>query len=207
MRTPGNNGLSKDRPDGSRGPVRLTDMRKRLPAFITIAAIGLFIYSGVLNAPFVFDDHLNIETNLKVRSLANFLDLSGARYVTYLSFALNYRLGGLNTFGYHLFNVIIHAANAVFLYLLISLVLRALREKVWVPGNQGSAPAGIAFAASLIFLTHPVQTQAVTYITQRFASLAAFFYLLSLMLYVKARLTKGMSGGAGPFTRQASYLP
>ncbi|MBI5902293.1 MAG: tetratricopeptide repeat protein [Deltaproteobacteria bacterium] len=166
-------------------------MRKRLPAFIVIAALGLFIYSGVLNAPFVFDDHLNIETNLKVRSLANFLDLSGARYVAYLSFALNYALGGLDTFGYHLFNVIIHVSNAILLYLLISLVLKAVRENRRMDGDRGTLPGDIAFAASLIFLTHPLQTQAVAYVTQRFASLAAFFYLLSLVLYVKARLTGG----------------
>ncbi len=181
-------------------------MRKRLPAFIIIAAIGLFIYSGVLNAPFVFDDHLNIETNLKVRSLSNFLDLSGARYVAYLSFAVNYSLGGLDPFGYHLFNVAVHISNAIILYLLISLVLRAVRENRRMDGGRGTLDGDIAFAASLIFLTHPLQTQAVSYITQRFASLAAFFYLLSLALYVKARLVEGGVQGRAWAVYAASLL-
>lgn len=180
-------------------------MRKRLPALIIIATLGLFIYSGVLSAPFVFDDHLNIETNLKVHSLSNFLDLSGARYVAYLSFALNYSLGGLDTFGYHLFNVAVHISNAILLYLLISLVLRAMREKGGMDGERGPLDGDIAFAAALIFLTHPLQTQAVSYITQRFASLAAFFYLLSLALYVKARLVEN-GGWRGRAVYAASLL-
>ena len=46
----------------------------------------------------------------------------------------------------------------------------------------------VALATSLLFVSHPIQTQAVTYIAQRFASLAALFYLLAVVLYLKWRL-------------------
>jgi tetratricopeptide (TPR) repeat protein len=51
----------------------------------------------------------------------------------------------------------------------------------------------IALFAALLFVAHPIQTQAITYIVQRYASLATLFYLLSIVAYIKGRLTSDLS--------------
>ncbi len=170
---------------------------------LVLVVMGLIIYSNTLTAPFQFDDVLYITDNPDIRNLSNFLNPLGSRYIGLLSFALNYAIGGYNTFGYHLVNIAIHITNSVILYYLVLLTFRT-------PFMGSSSGAMVqanntAFAAALIFLSHPVQTQAVTYIAQRFASLATLFYMLSLLFYVKARLkmSEAREGtgrpGAAPF--------
>ncbi|MBI5892426.1 MAG: tetratricopeptide repeat protein [Deltaproteobacteria bacterium] len=161
---------------------------------IILSILGFFAYSNILHAPFVFDDDHYIVNNPEIRDLSNFKDTYGTRYVGFLSFAINYYFNGLNTFGYHLVNIVIHILNAILVYVLVQITLQR------VQGFKGSrvqentrpldslTPRILPFAVSLIFLVHPIQTQAVSYITQRFASLAAFFYLLAIVLYVKARV-------------------
>lgn len=154
---------------------------------VLITVTALFIYSNTLNGAFLVDDQVYILENADIRSLSNFLDLSGTRYVAYLSFALNYALGGYSTFGYHLVNVLIHIMNALLLWWLISLTFETPAMKR--PGDDPRQKYFVSLATALIFVSHPVGTQAVSYVTQRFTSLAALFYLLSLVLYIKARLT------------------
>jgi hypothetical protein len=80
-------------------------------------------------------------------------------------------------------------ASGIFLYwfLILTFHLPSLRE------THGSISYKVALFASLIFISHPIQTQSVTYIVQRMASMGGMFYLLSLVLYVKARLSTGWS--------------
>jgi tetratricopeptide (TPR) repeat protein len=66
--------------------------------------------------------------------------------------------------------------------------------------------AAIALSVSVIFLLHPIQIQAVTYISQRYTSLAAFFYFLALLLYLKAFFAGGEGGGGGGARRLALYI-
>jgi len=103
-----------------------------------------------------------------------------------MSFALNYYFGGLDTFGYHLVNVIIHILNGLTLFLLSYTILTLPFHE----GKERENALMIAFLGSLLWLTHPVQTQAVSYIYQRLASLTAFFFLLSLLCYIKGRATQ-----------------
>jgi Tfp pilus assembly protein PilF len=151
---------------------------------ISIFFLCVIIYSNTFNAPFVFDDNSSIVYNSTIKSLKNALvAISDNRYLGYLSFSVNYAVAGLNPFGYHVTNVLIHAANALLVYYLITLTFMT-------PALAGTrlSPGFIAIATAFIFLAHPIQTQAVTYIAQRFASMATFFYLLSIISYVKARL-------------------
>jgi tetratricopeptide (TPR) repeat protein len=150
--------------------------------FALLAALGFLIYSNTFDTPFVFDDHEFIEENLRIRSLSNFLDFSASRYMALLTFAINYRLGGLGVWGYHFVNILIHVVNAFLVFRLVELLC-----KTPVNGEKrlGTWPATVA---SFLFLAHPVQTQAVTYLCQRTASLATLFYLFSILMYVKARL-------------------
>ena len=163
-----------------------------------IILLGVVLYSNVLRAPFVFDDHISIKENDAIRSIAeSFQKISSNRYLTSLSFVFNYSLGGLKPFGYHLINNSIHIINALLVYYLVVLTFRtpyfSSQQSAIHPEQLGTSPFThsplfIAFSVAFIFVAHPVQTQAVTYIAQRAASMAAMFYLLSVVMYIKFRL-------------------
>ncbi len=170
---------------------------RHLIAMGLIAAVALVAYSNTFHVPFQFDDQPNIahNPNIQIKVLAwdrierlvknTYKD--SIRVFSYLTLALNYYFGGFNVFGYHLVNFLVHIASGVFLYwfLLLTFTLPSLKEK------YGSISYRVALFSSLIFISHPIQTQSVTYIVQRMASMAGMFYLLSLVLYVKGRLSTG----------------
>ena len=164
---------------------------------VLLPVAGLLVYSKALGAPFVFDDGLYVLKNPWIRSLSNLADLSASRYMGDLSFALNYRLSGAEPLGYHLVNVIIHIVNAALLFFIIRAVFSSPLVKGSVPALDEASRDAVAALTSLIFLCHPVNTQAVTYVSQRYTSLAALFYLGALLFYLKARLAGGEGGGRG----------
>jgi hypothetical protein len=152
-----------------------------------MAALGLLAYSNTFDASFHLDDHHSIGTNPTLKDPASFIEPSKAerlmgglypsfknRFIGYLTFAVNYRLHGLDVLGYHLTNLAIHFLNGLLLY---SLVLFTFST----PKMEGSRLKDqlrlVALFAASLFVLHPIQTQAVTYIVQRFASLATMFYL------------------------------
>lgn len=150
--------------------------------------IGLLIYSNTFQSGFHFDGISSIRDNPLLRephSLFKTCENDNiTRCLTHLTFALNYRLHGISTAGYHAVNLALHIGASLVLFWLILQILQT-------PRMQGQVKAEriplIAWGASLIFLCHPLQTQAVTYIWQRFASLAAFFYFVTIALYLSAR--------------------
>ena len=158
-------------------------LRNRYFHFLILILLGLAIYSNALWGPFVLDDRLFILRNPTIRSLSNFLEIPGTRYIGFLSFALNYAVGGYDVFGYNLVNIVIHIINSILVYQLVSFLL-----KTPIMGKAQFNVKHFALLTSLLFLTHPIETQAVNYVVQRFASLATLFYLLSITLYLKARL-------------------
>lgn len=180
-------------------------------ALAALAALTFLIYSNVLNGPFIFDDGMYISKNPQIKDIA-LLWPPSPRYLTFLSFALNYAAGGLGTFGYHLFNVALHAMNSALVFAVALLLFRTpvLNEK-----GLGRCALPAAIIAAFLFATHPVQTQAVSYITQRFASLTALFYLLSLASYLKWRTSSGrghffyaialLSAIAAQFTKETGF--
>jgi len=152
---------------------------------LSIAGATALAYSNTLHASFHFDDHRNIVSNERLRDLGNLWPPSDSRWLGTLSFALNYRIGGLDVFGYHVANLLIHACNALLVCWLAATTLRtpALRRAEASPLLRRYLPV----ASGLLFAVHPVQTQAVTYVVQRYASLATLFFLLALVLYGEAR--------------------
>lgn len=102
----------------------------------------------------------------------------------FFSFALNYSLGGLDVWGYHLVNILIHITNGLLVYTLVVLLFRAADASPEVASARL-----IALATALLFIAHPLQTQAVTYIVQRFTLLATLFYLLGVVAYIQWRLS------------------
>ncbi|MBI2401073.1 MAG: tetratricopeptide repeat protein [Deltaproteobacteria bacterium] len=155
------------------------------------ALLAAAVYSNTVTASFQFDDYLYVIDYCRTHGLESFFPPHGTRYLTYLTFALNYLAGGLNVAGYHIVNLSIHIINGVLVYLLAMSLIRSPRLA------ERDLPAfHIALLAALLFIAHPVQTEAVTYITQRFASLATLLYLLALTAYLKYRANDGKSFGA-----------
>lgn len=143
--------------------------------------MGLFIYSPSLQAPFQLDDYLVIVDNPAVYNFTNLKAMwnyDPSRFLTHSSFALNYYFDQLNVRGYHALNLIIHLAVVLWVYMLSKLTIAPLL------GRQRGE--WLSIFGALIFLTHPIQTSAVTYVAQRSSLLLAFFYLSSLACYVYA---------------------
>jgi tetratricopeptide (TPR) repeat protein len=159
---------------------------ERVAALLVVAAATALVYSNSFDATFHFDDYRSIVQDPSLRDLGAFWPPAGSRWLGRLSFALNHRLGGLDPFGYHLANVLVHLANGLLVTWLAAITLRtpALRRAEMDPALRRFLP----LAAGLLFAVHPLQTQAVTYVVQRFTSLATFFYLLALVLHAQARL-------------------
>jgi len=157
-----------------------------LVALLVIAAATVLVYSNTFDAPFHFDDFPNIVENARLRNLVDMWPPSGGRYLGYLSFSLNYQLAGLRVFGFHATNLLIHLCNGALVFWLTSLTLRT--PSVQAMEASPLIRRYLPLTAALLFALHPVQTQAVTFIVQRFTSLATLFYLLSVALFVRARL-------------------
>ncbi|MBP2673377.1 MAG: Tetratricopeptide 2 repeat protein [Deltaproteobacteria bacterium] len=151
-----------------------------------LLAAVLLGYANSFSGAFQFDDFNVIVDNPSVHSLSSWLDgaSKGLRPLLKLTYALNWT-SGLGLFGFHLFNGTIHAANTCLVYLL---------SRRLIPGGKdapGAAAETGPFLAALLFAVHPVQTEAVTYISGRSMSLMAFFYLGSLSAYARGVETNG----------------
>lgn len=177
----------------------MKQLTRPLVQYLIISVIGVLAYSNTFQVPFLFDDQTSIVENPVITDLGRFLSGEGWAYnarrvVGYFTFALNYRFGGLNVVGYHAVNLAIHIATACLLASLVRLVLRALLFRNGVEQGREGSPLQptdlVPLVAALLFVAHPIQTQAVTYIVQRLASLATFFYLLALNLYAGGRLVQ-----------------
>ena len=142
--------------------------------------IGGLIYSNTLNNPFTFDDTNNIVDNASIKNSSIYYQINQPRYIGIISFALNYKFNKLNPYGYHLANIIIHIMNAICVFFLTKEIATLSPMKI-----QHKWKEIIPFFSSLIFLVHPIQTQAVNYVVQRETSLAAFFVLISILFYVR----------------------
>ena len=152
-------------------------MRPALRTYIfllLIIGIGIVVYLPAFQASFHLDDGPSIRDNAVIRQLdpKAIFDFWPTRFCTYLSLAVTFRYAALDPFLYHLGNFVIHLFNALVVYFLLRRLL----------GKFGALPPLIG---ALIFLVHPLQTQAATYIIQRATSLAASFYLLTILFYLK----------------------
>lgn len=156
------------------GAVDRSCRRRTLTAFAAIVLLGIVLYGHTLRVPWYMDDLHAIVENRTIQNLAmSWADLFSVRGVTNLTFALNYHFGGTNVVGYHIVNIAIHLTTSCLVYLLLT---RVFREHFLLP-----------LLGTFIFVAHPLQTQAVTYIVQRMTILAALFFFLALYLFVRCR--------------------
>ena len=155
-----------------------------LLVLVTLAAY-LNSFSGAL----VYDDRASITENTSIRQLWPLGPVltppaeagTGGRPVANLTFALSYALSGLAPWGHHALNLATHllAALALFGVVRRTLLQPALRARF----GQDALP--LATAVAVLWAVHPLQTQVVTYLSQRTESLMALFYLLTLYCFIR----------------------
>ena len=177
----------------------LRDCRVELIMLVLMCIFVFLLYAHTLKYPFHFDDEVTIieNANLKVTSVTweqikgIYKNFSGFRPTSLATFALNYYLGQHETFGYHLFNILIHIINGLMIYLFVQKTIRL--NEVHKPVNNCKLTTDnhllfVPFFTALIWMVHPLQTNSVTYIVQRMNSLACLFYMTAMVLYIQGRL-------------------
>jgi tetratricopeptide (TPR) repeat protein len=108
------------------------------------------------------------------------------RPVAYLTFRLNYLISGQAPWSYRIFNIVIHISNAIILYEILKLTIRE-RNNV-----SEFVKISIPFFTALIFLVHPLQTDSVTAVIQRFSLLGTFFYLVTIWSYLISNISENL---------------
>jgi tetratricopeptide (TPR) repeat protein len=157
---------------------------------LAIAVVGSTVYANSLNGAFLFDDDFGILKNVTLRHLwpmtamlspPHESPLAG-RPLANASLALNFAVGGLHPFGYHVVNIALHVACAMLAFLIFkgTLASRALRN------TFGPVATQLALAASLLWLVHPLTSEVVDYTVQRTESMMAFCLLLTLYASLRA---------------------
>jgi tetratricopeptide (TPR) repeat protein len=163
---------------------RMMLCRVRWVTFAILIGIIFLVYSNSFKGDFVYDDIFLIKENpiIKDLSLAPKIFISPMwdssqssaqfyRPILILSFALNYAIGKLDPISYHILNVLIHIANVLLVTKLFYLLCRQLP---------------LALGVGLLFGLHPINTEAVAWISGRGDLLSAFFSLGALILYFMA---------------------
>ncbi len=172
-------------------------------AALVIAGGAALAYHNTFSVPFLFDDTSSITENPTIRSLVTAWTppvggghtVSGRPFLNF-TLALNYAAHGTAVWGYHLLNLLIHAAAGCVLFGIVRRTLAGVRAPL--DGARGR-PLGtplqenyrtdatwLALAVALLWTLHPLQTQAVTYIIQRAESLVSLLYLLTLWAFIRS---------------------
>jgi tetratricopeptide (TPR) repeat protein len=176
--------------------------KKNLIIFLLFSLIVLSAYSTNHYASWHFDDYPNIVDNPRIHlkdfkcknvEEALFAGYDDGQYlgqqlyrpVSMLTLALNWYVGQDNVLGYHIVNNAIHLVTTFFLFLTVLNLLLSPNLK----GKYQGSEYVITFLTAILWAVNPIQTQAVTYIVQRMASLAAMFYVIGIYFYLKTRLS------------------
>jgi len=150
--------------------------------WLILVVVGTLAYLTSFGGVFLLDDFACIVVNDRIKNLlplANHLD--DERPVVQLSLALNYAFGGDDPWGYHLVNLVVHLLAGLALY---GVIRRTLVRRP-APGWRKRRAAWFALTVACIWLVHPLQTQAVTYVIQRGESMMGLFYLASLYFVIR----------------------
>ena len=150
---------------------------------LVIVVATLAAYATSLGGPFQFEDFGVIVDYQPVHSLGAWWAAAGhgLRPLLKFTYALNWTIGA-SAIGFHLFNLLVHLGNV------------ELAMRLYVAASRVETGTG-ALAAGLLFAVHPVQTEAVTYVSGRSSSLMTLFALLALLAYVEGVRSKGVALG------------
>ncbi|MDD5628523.1 MAG: tetratricopeptide repeat protein [Elusimicrobia bacterium] len=159
------------------------------PGLALFVLTGL-CFAGILRNGFVWDDWPFVPGTMGFRGLdfqhlrwmATTARMSTFAPLAWLSYAVDYSAWGLDPFGYHLTNLLLHATNAVLFFGLARLLLRRL-----FPQEDGAALGAGAALAALVFSIHPLRVESVSWVSERRDLLAGAFFLATLQLYLRAQ--------------------
>ena len=192
-----------------------TALLQAWPPLLVIAA-SLAPYLGILDAPFVFDDIKLVKENQFLRlglkdagKVFEALDVTARRWddeelrpnyrpLRFLSYLVDYQLTrwwfkgsppeNPPEFFFHLSNLLLHSLNSLLLFFLARRLFGALFAQDASGGGKGEGRSAFAaLSTALFFALHPLQTEAVTYVSGRRDVLSTFFFLLALWVYLRAR--------------------
>jgi len=177
-------------------------MHRLVPLAVAILTGAAFL--PTLSGSFLnWDDNVNFLENPAYRGLDRehvhwaLTSVSFGHYIplTRLTWSLNWVLGGMNPWGYHLVNVLLHAVNAAIFYVVARRLLAAAIADGAQGGRRGADLCAGAAVAALVFGLHPLRVEPVAWITGRPDLLCGFFVLLTTWAYLCA--TEG-EGAARP---------
>jgi tetratricopeptide (TPR) repeat protein len=183
----------------------LASGRATLLAALMVVLSAVTVYRNSLSGPFIYDDAPSITNNPTIRHLWPLAPVLspptvagvGGRPLVNLSLAINHALGGSAVRGYHLLNLSVHVLAGL---ALLGVTRRTLRLRSRPPRSRVEGPARpqpeirrrldaaalpLALAAAVLWTVHPLQTEAVTYVSQRTESLMGLFYLLTLYAFIR----------------------
>jgi hypothetical protein len=181
-------------------------------AYIALAAafICLLVYVRALSCGFVnWEDQDYVVNNTAIRSLNKellvwaFTKTPVASFwlpLTYFSFAMDYHFWGLDPLGYHLTNILLHAANTGLVVLVAD---RLYRGRSGMEKGEEEPPyiyPAMLLLAALLFGLHPLRVESVAWVTERRGVLNGFFTLSSLLFYLRFQLKRDQAGGNGAGT-------
>ena len=161
-----------------------------VPALIALVTFAAFL--PTLHNQFVnWDDDENFLDNPHYRGLGwtqlrwmwTTFHLGHYIPLTWMTFGLDYRLWGMNPFGYHLTSLLLHAANAVVFFFVVHRILTLALPR---PSERGRALAVSAGFAALVFAIHPLRVESVAWATERRDVLSGLFYLVTILVYLRA---------------------
>ncbi len=177
---------------GASPPVRVLEMLRRNILLGFCIFLPFVVYLQSLGNGFVaWDDGLLITENPIITGLSfhnlwlAFTSYDPELYIplTFLSYQINYMFGGLDPFGYHLLNLVLHIANAVMVGMIIRFFIKSPAHKDGYALFGDVAP----WFAALLFAIHPLHTEAVVWAAARKDVLSAFFFLWTVLSYLKSR--------------------
>lgn len=163
----------------------MTSTKQITIAAVIILILGAAVYFPSFEAPFYLDGYNRIVHNVTIRSLTNIKEIwayNPTRFIPLYSFAVNYNFHYYEVFGYHVFNFLIHLTTTFIFFLLASRIFHY--PKI---ASLFKKPNYAVLFSTLVFLLHPIQTSAVTYVVQRITLFAALFYLATILFYVLAQ--------------------
>ncbi len=186
------NRLSKIAKDPMHNPLRSEGLGSRLgPILIALLTLAAFI--PALQNDFVnWDDEATLVENQSYRGLGweqlrwMFTTFHMGHYqpLSWVTFGMDYLLWGMDPFGYHLTNLLLHAANAVLFYFVALRLLTLGLTGLPAPGQLALRSA--AGFAALVFAIHPLRVESVAWATERRDVLSGLFFLLTILCYLWA---------------------
>ncbi len=150
---------------------------------LLLIAAAVLAYANSFQGEFLFDDATVITANPRIHRLWPpwACVVTATRWVAYVTFSINYAIGKWTVSDYRAVNILIHTLAALFLY---GIARRLLLVRAASDAERARAP-WLALAIGLLWVTHPLQTQAVTYIAQREESLMGLFFLAAVYAFVR----------------------